>query len=375
MEKVSVVECNSYITEEVCKAVEEVLYKLDFEIPRNGTVLIKPNIMSQNTPRQGTITNYTLIEGLCRILKEHGCNILIGESISFYQKGLTRKAFKTSEIDKVAARHDAKLIAFEEEPLVRVETQYGPLKELYMPQILFDVDMIINVSKLKSHGDLRISGAIKNMFGCLPGGYKQKIHGMCDNNLELSDVFIDINQILKPSLCLMDAIDSLEGGPTSLGRLVETGRILASVNPAALDAVATKMVNYKIEESPILVQAKKRGLIQNYEDIEVLGTYKEVFFRKQKTADFARPINKKSVFIKDTYVNLEINPGKCNGCKKCIHACPVGAITAKGEKAELDQDTCISCYYCLHVCPVEAIQIRPNMTNRLIRFGRLLSGI
>ncbi|SHI67748.1 DUF362 domain-containing protein [Parasporobacterium paucivorans] len=375
MEKVSVVECNSYITEEVCSAVAEAVYRLDFTIPRNSTVLIKPNIMSQNTPRQGTITHFSLIEGLCRILQEHGCTIIIGESISFYQKGMTRKAFKTSEIDKVAEKYGAKCIAFEEEPLVKVDTGLTWMKELYLPEILLKADMVINVCKLKSHGSLRLSGAVKNMFGCLPGGYKQKIHTWSRNELELADVFLDINEIVKPALSIMDAIDSLDGGPSSLGKLVDTCRILASTNAAALDVVATEMIDYKNEESPILVQALKRGMIKSFDDIEVLGEPKKVLFKKPVKANLEKPINKNSALIKHTYVDLEINQEKCTGCKKCVHACPVGAIATEGDKVKLDQEKCISCYYCLHVCPVNAILIKPTMMNRLIRFGRFLSGL
>ena len=75
-----------------------------YKIIKNKKVLIKPNLMSQNRPDQHTITHYSLVGALCRILKEANCEIVIGESISFYQSGLTRKAFKKAGIEEIAKK-------------------------------------------------------------------------------------------------------------------------------------------------------------------------------------------------------------------------------------------------------------------------------
>ncbi len=239
MDKVSVVECGSYELEEVYAAVKKALCQINFVIPENKMVLLKPNLMSQNSPEQHSVTHYALVDALCRMLKEKNCRIVIGDSSAFYQKGLTKEAFKTSKIKEVADKYGATLIAFEEAPLVLVPIDIGRtvktvpsrvlpakqnmktspsyLQELYLPQILFDVDLVINVCKLKTHGSMRLSGAIKNMFGCLPGGYKQRIHMWVDNKFELSDVILNIHESVKPALSVMDAVYSLDGGPSAIG--------------------------------------------------------------------------------------------------------------------------------------------------------------
>jgi uncharacterized protein (DUF362 family)/NAD-dependent dihydropyrimidine dehydrogenase PreA subunit len=370
MEKVSAVECRSYETEEVYQAVKEAIERIGFVIPENKTVLIKPNILTQNRPEQHTITHYSVIDALCRILKERNCVIQIGESISFYQDGLTRKAFKISGIEEVASKYGALLIAFEEMPLVRISEDIEGLPELYIPRVLLDADMVIDACKLKSHGGLRLSGAVKNMFGCLPGGYKQKIHRWTGDEFELSDVFIDIHKIVKPALSVMDAVMSLDGGPTALGRPVKTSRILASENAAALDIAAAKMIGYRPEELPILLQAKKRGMIADFDDVEILGDTGSVTFKKLVKEDLNRRSDKNSMFVKDTYVGLSVDESICSMCKKCIAACPSGAITEKEGKIFLNEDTCISCYYCLSVCPENAIRIRPSFLNLFIRSVR-----
>lgn len=45
----------------------------------------------------------------------------------------------------------------------------------------------------------------------------------------------------------------------------------------------------------------------------------------------------------------------CNGCKRCIKACPYGAVELKDGKAEI-LERCTSCGACLQVCKQKAIQ-------------------
>jgi len=373
MEKVSAVVCKSYESENVYLAVKEAISRIKFVIPEGKTILIKPNILTQNRPEQHTITHYSMIDALCRILKEKKSKILIGDSIAFYQKGLTRKAFKTSGIEAVANKYGATLIAFEEEPVVKIEKDLMGLKELYVPKILLDVDMVIDACKLKTHGSLRLSGAIKNMFGCLPGGYKQKIHRWLGSEFELTDVFLDIHRVVKPGLSIMDAVMGLDGGPTALGRPVKTNRIFASTNAAALDVTAARMIGYDPEKLPILIQARKRGMIKNFQDIEVLGEIKTVKFKKLAKKDINRTFNKDGIFVKDTYVDLSIDDSKCTHHKNCISACPVHAINEVNEKILLDTTLCINCYYCTFVCPEKAIKVMPSPMNRFIRSVRWLA--
>ncbi|MBC3888539.1 DUF362 domain-containing protein [Acetobacterium paludosum] len=373
MEKVSVVECQSYTQEEVYQAVKTAIEGIGVVISPNITVLIKPNILSQNNPGQHTITHYALVAALCRILKEKNCRILIGESISFYETGLTQKAFITSGIKEVAEQYDAKLIAFEEERLIRIDQNLVGLKELYIPSVLLEVDMVINACKLKTHSGMRLSGAVKNMFGCLPGGYKQKIHRWTKNEFELSDVILDLHNIIKPALSVMDAIESLDGGPTALGRAVKTARVLASTNAAALDSIAAKMIGYKPEELPILLQAKNRGMIKNFEDIEVVGEFTPMTFKKLVKKDLYRASNKNSIFVKDTYVDLSIDASRCKMCDKCVDICPIGGIKVEDEKMFLDTGECISCYCCMFVCPHNAIKIKSSLMNKLIRLIRRIT--
>lgn len=47
----------------------------------------------------------------------------------------------------------------------------------------------------------------------------------------------------------------------------------------------------------------------------------------------------------------------CQGCmtKRCVEACPFGAITVAGKRAHIDQDKCRECGRCKDACPYNAI--------------------
>lgn len=375
MEQVSAVECRSYHIQEVYPAVKEAIDRIGFIFPPNQTVLLKPNIMAQNRPDQHTITHFSIVEALCQILKERNCQILIGESIAFYQTGLTREAFRTSGIEAVARKYGATLLPFEETPSVKVETDLGGLKALYIPEILLKCDMVINVCKLKTHGTLRLSGAVKNMFGCLPGGYKQKMHRWSRDESELADKMIAIHKIVKPALSIMDAVVSLDGGPTAIGRPVPTSTILASTNAAALDFVAAGLIGYKIDDLPILIRARQKGMIEDYDRIQLWGKIHTREFRRLIKGNLDRSLNKNGIFVKHTYVDLAVAQAKCTRCNQCWEACPAGAIKADHKRVYLNPEVCISCYYCLSICPEHAIRIKPSNLNRLIRVLGKMTGL
>ena len=371
MVKVSAVTCSTYELEKVYDGVLDSVERIGFRMPENKTVLIKPNLMAQNKPEQHTITHFAVIDAICRILDEHNCKILIGDSSAFYQRGITIKAFETSGLRKVAEKYGAKMIPFEKEPLNKINSGLtGILKELYIPRILLDADMVINACKLKSHGSMRLSGALKNMFGCLPGGYKQKMHLWTRNEMELADIMLDIHDIIKPALSIMDAIYGLDGGPTALGQPVQISRILASENAAALDVVACKMVGYEPDEVELLVCALKRHMISDFDDIELQGDIEPCRFKHLKKGPFTEDKGKNSIFVTDTYVTPEIDRLDCSRCGHCIEICPVQAISSVNGKVTVDPCRCINCCRCFYECPLNAIKVKSTPLNKLIRAGR-----
>ena len=172
-EKVAIVKCKSYKQSEVDKAIAKVLKLGEIEFPKRKKVLIKPNIVVCNAKNPiAVLTNSSIVEAVCKILKKNNCQIYIGES-SFMD---TDVAFKKSGIERVAKKY-GKLIIFEQDKLVKIkDAKAKVLKNFYVSKTLKNVDLIINIPKLKTHQLTKYTGAIKNLYGCIPGGMKQKFH-------------------------------------------------------------------------------------------------------------------------------------------------------------------------------------------------------
>jgi formate hydrogenlyase subunit 6/NADH:ubiquinone oxidoreductase subunit I len=65
----------------------------------------------------------------------------------------------------------------------------------------------------------------------------------------------------------------------------------------------------------------------------------------------------------------EVEPAKCNGCAKCVDACPVEAMTLvsandpakpRRRRAELDPAVCLGCGVCTRVCPTDGLHLTPR---------------
>ena len=58
--------------------------------------------------------------------------------------------------------------------------------------------------KMKSHALQRITGAIKNPFGCVVGFNKGTMHSVYTNAFQFAEMIIDLDNYLKVDLHIMD---------------------------------------------------------------------------------------------------------------------------------------------------------------------------
>lgn len=367
--EVSVVGCDNYNQKEVDNAIRKSLKQIGFKINPKSRILIKPNLVSPNTPEQHSITHYTFVDSLCRYFLEKDCEITIGESSAFYIKGYTKSAYHTSKIYDIAQKYSIPLIAFEDEKIISIpKKNLKFLKSFYLPKIINDFDLIVDVPKIKTHALMRFTGAVKNLYGIVPGGYKQILHLETKNINDMAEIFLDLYENLKPKiLSVADAVIGLDGGPSATGKPRKIGYVFASINPIALDIVACQAIGYSPKDIPTITMAEKRNLI-NLNDIKQIGKFNKIKFEKLQKGPIL-DIKKKSLFVTKTYAIPKANY-KCIHCGKCVLNCPVNAISIQGKKWVLDKEKCISCYSCVPVCPVRAINLKDKFINKFFNFVR-----
>jgi uncharacterized protein (DUF362 family) len=353
-EKVAVVKCSSYNQEKVDKAISKSLELIGFDFSKyNGKkVLIKPNLVGifKKETQEAITTHVSLIEAVCKILKKNHCKIYIGES-SFMDTGNT---FKKTGIERVAKKYCANKqpIIFEQEKLVYInDSSAKVVKRFPVAEIVKKADLIIDMPKMKTHSLADVTLGIKNLYGLIPGGLKQRLHNKARGS-HFSEILIDIYQNFKPGLTIMDGIVGMEGhGPTS-GIPKKAGLILASENTIALDIAAASIMDFRPKDIPAIRLAIKRGIYPNY-DFELVGM-SEIPVIHFKKAFSKTLIARAHALFREKPIICDTN--KCVKCGTCARKCPAKAIRLDPFPI-IDKRKCIRCFCCMEICPVHALSL------------------
>lgn len=357
-EKVAVVKCNSYGQQEVENAIRMALGMIDYEVKENQTVLIKPNIIGPFELSKAATTHPSVIEAVCKILKERKAKILIAES-SYTN---TELAFKTSGISDVAKKYNAKLINLDKQKLIKVKGT-GVLRTFYMPKILVKADLIINIPKMKTHVLAKFTGAVKNLYGTVTAGRKLALHKKFDTEEKFCEMLVDLYEIVRPGLNIMDAVYGMEGNGPTAGKKKKTGLILASENAPALDMIACEIIGYRENEVLTNVIAKRKKLVDSIDKIEVIGKKKCVFY--EKPGSMKSMVGLLMFLEKIMAPEITVDKKKCTKCETCEKHCPTNAMKL-APYPTVEKKKCIRCFCCIEVCPRHALCLKEKMLAHIM---------
>lgn len=384
MSKVSIVKCPEYDYEIVKNAVREsvdLLGGISAFVNPGDRVLIKVNLLIRRKPEKVTTTHPSLARALAEIVIDAGGTPIIGDSpggYHFYNKGTLEAVYETCGMKQAAEESGAELNYNTD--VVDVPYPEGRImKSIKTIKPVLEVDKIISIPKIKTHMMTVYSGAVKNLFGIIPGSYKAEYHLRFDDTNDFADLLIDICSFAKPVLTVMDAVIGMEGyGPTN-GNPKKVGLIISSPDPYALDAVAADIIDLDISQVPTIRKSIERGLFDgSLKGISIVGED----IKNVKVKDFKKPTQKVafnfySVLIPKPIlkrINRFIKPKPqfsrkdCKGCGMCARSCPPKAIEMKGGAPVCDLSKCIRCFCCHELCNYNAVKIkRPWFLKLLLR--------
>lgn len=360
---VAVVRCKTYDVEAVKPALEEALNAvngLDFVMP-GMKIIIKPNLVSFKKPDAAATTHPALLEALVEMLLARGADVTIGDSPGGpHSLPLLNRVYTATGMDRVE-KLGAKLNRNMNEKTVDFP-EGKVLKNFTYTEYLDEADAIIDFCKLKSHGMLGMSAAVKNLFGTIPGLKKPEVHYKFQNDAEFADMLVDLNEYFKPRLAICDAVVGMEGNGPTAGTPRQIGAIIASKSTYYADVVGAELIGMNIDGLPTLQAAYERGFapassknLRVYGDIRALTVddFKAPpvrglsFMRKGNVLHF---ISKAALEHKPT-----LKKRLCAGCGKCARICPAKAIEMKNKKPHINREKCIRCFCCQEFCPRAAM--------------------
>jgi uncharacterized protein (DUF362 family)/Pyruvate/2-oxoacid:ferredoxin oxidoreductase delta subunit len=371
---ISLVRCAGYDNAELQAALRKALDLAGFDIDslRARRVALKPNLLMPFNPERAVITHPAFFRAVAEIVKSRTRDIVVIESPNFFPLQSTMK--KTGYMDivrdlglEVADNQKTRTLHFDR------AKQY---KNHEISEAFFGVDVIVNIPKLKTHGFTHYTGAVKNLFGAMPGLSKSRMHMKAPTHREFASFLLDLYGALhegferrKSMVHIMDAVLAMEGeGPGPSGKPKKVGAVLAGTDGIALDYAAARLVN--LDTGKIFTVTE--GFARRYgaagpDAVDITGEPLESMIVKDfipsKNRAFSGivwPLTSRTV--KNLFTEKPVPLGdRCVLCYYCKKVCPAGAIDTAGHNEKTpryDYTKCIRCFCCMETCPESAIESR-----------------
>lgn len=367
MSKVALIRCESYDESVVEAAVRRGIALLggvsQFAKP-DEKILFKPNWIVAAPPEKCATTHPSVFRAVCKIFEETGAKLTYGDSPGRHSPEL---AAKETGFKAVADEFGLALADFKNGKETSFQIS-GEDKVFTFSNGVLEADGVISLPKLKTQMFLKLTGAVKNQFGYIPGMLKSQYHGKLPEPALFAKMLVDINLYKKPRLFIMDGIIGMDGNGPMNGDPIKMNVLLLASDPIALDATVCQMINLNPEYSFTITEGEKAGL-GSYHDIELVGDALESFMMPQFNINREPVVNfnisnipgvKPSHFMPKPYIIEDL----CKKCGVCVQMCPVEtkAVNWKGgDKSKpptYDDDICIRCFCCQELCPEGAIKIK-----------------
>lgn len=371
--RVAVIRCATYDTSAVEESVTRGLALLGGAaafVQPGERIVLKPNLLVASAPEKAVTTHPAVFSAVAKALTAAGAELGWGDSPGV---GSGLGAGKRAGIAEVAAALGLPVADFEHGRTVPFP-EGRLIKQFTIAEGVAAADGLVSLPKLKTHALTRMTGAIKNQFGCVPGFLKGEFHTKMPNVELFSQMLVDLNLLLRPRLCVMDAVVGMEGNGPRGGDPRAIGVLLLSADPVAIDALGSRIMALDAGLVETLVYGERWGL-GSASDIEIVGDELPVLddYRVNRasvstTRGLGSSLGKRLLAPRPFIIEE-----RCTRCGTCVHVCPVEPKAVDWRVGDrtvppaYDYDRCIRCYCCQEMCPERAIEVKTPLLGRLIR--------
>ncbi|MBF0320812.1 MAG: DUF362 domain-containing protein [Nitrospirae bacterium] len=336
-------------------------------------VLIKPNLLASAHPDKAITTHPLLIKAVVEYVLEKGALPQVSDSHATFPKSFSQvvkdcgvtESLNGLPVTLKEFTVSKKVSALRGGGAFTPDTRYNTLE---LAEDALNADVIINLPKLKTHTQMDLTLAVKNLFGCVVGPRKPQWHFNLGENKELfAGLLATIHSVLRPEINIIDGILSMEGdGPGTGGIPRRLGVIMGSADAVALDMAVCHMLG--IDEMSLATNkaARDKGHLVDFTirgDMKYIGDY--VFPTRANllfVPRFAMNVLRQNLTTRP--MNIE---GACKLCNDCVKICPAQAIENDTKRLHFDYDKCIRCYCCMEVCPHRAIKVHQPLAVKAIK--------
>lgn len=392
MAKVVLMRCSSYEHDEVEATIRRGIDLLGgiHRYARSGErILLKPNLLAADPPQNCTTTHPSVFRAACRIFRMTGARLSYGDSPG---RGSPAAVAAHAGLKEVAEQEGVPLDDFQ--TVVEVSYKEGRQnKRFSLAKAVVDADGLISLPKFKTHALEKITGGVKNQFGCVPGFLKAEFHAKLTNAVEFGRMLVDLTSLIRPRLYILDAVQAMEGNGPRSGNPKRMNLIMLSEDPVALDASACRLIDLDPSLVPTILYGQEYGCGTSQENqIQLLGDP----FEQLRCPDFdvdRGPIEKyvsgsgsklavvmlaiiktrvgSRILDRLLLTRPKIDAAKCVRCGVCVQICPTQPKSVdwvdgdRSRPPRHDYRRCIRCFCCQETCPEGAIRIHKPLLRRL----------
>lgn len=360
---VNLVNCPDYASvPEALSRLMDGLGGMNRFIKAGQSVLIKPNLLSEHVPEDAVTTHPEVVRTLIRLVKATGASPWVADSPAMIAE--LRRVWERTGIEAVCREENVPLVNLEKAGSKSFEEQ-GIQFTLAAP--VLEADAIITVPKVKTHVLTGLTGAMKNLYGTVPGLQKAAFHKTYPYPDDFARLLVAIFRRVKPALAVADGVLGMEGNGPSAGIPVRLGFLAASADALALDVVLCRTLGLEPRNIVHLEAARQAGLgLQDWSRIELGG---DPVIQALQPRAYRLPSTVPIQYVPRWLVKL-VEPyiwhrprflSHCIYCGKCVKACPAKALAQPpGQRPVLTPAKCIACCCCHEMCPVHAIEMQPS---------------
>jgi uncharacterized protein (DUF362 family) len=219
-------------------------------ISPDNSVVIKPNLVNATPASQGATTHPEIVRGIIEYLKERGIHrIEIAEGS--WLGADTREAFRICGYESISKDYDVGLFDLKKDRTTEIVVED---MRISVCNKALQADFLINVPVLKTHCQTSLTGALKNLKGCIPDREKRRFH-----TLGIHRPVALLNKILRSHLVIVDGLCGdlyFEEGGTPL----PMHRIITGSNPLNIDLFCADLIGYFPEDIEYLRLARAFGI-------------------------------------------------------------------------------------------------------------------
>ena len=238
---------------------------------RGKTILLKPNLVEFD-PHGVINTNPLVIEAAIDCFRTLGARqVLVAEGPGHRRDN--EYLLTASGIYGVIKEHRVPYVDLNSDDVraTRLLSSFTKLEQLYLPETLYNADLLVSMPKLKTHHWAGVTLSLKNMFGVVPGS----VYGWPKNILHWQGIhnsILDINSSLPVrQFAIVDGIVGMEGNGPLQGQAIDSGVLIFGEDIVAVDATAARWMKIEPKKIKYLAEAGEFLGNVNYESIEQIG--------------------------------------------------------------------------------------------------------